>query len=75
MLKKGKLEIFLVTVTDWDSMGRVVTQTRGRAYQTLGSVFQTLGRAFDFLLSLQKLGRVFGKLGQVCFKARTRPSV
>ena len=34
------------TVADWDSMGRVVTQTRGRA-------FQTLCRVFDFLLSLQ----------------------
>ena len=42
----------------WDSMGHVVTQTRGRA-------FQTIGRAFDFLLRLQKLCRVFEKLGRV----------
>ena len=40
------------TVADWDSMGLVITQTRGRA-------FQTLGRAFIFLLNLQKLGLVF----------------
>ena len=45
-----------VTVTDWDSMGRVIIQTRDR-------VFQTLGRAFSFLLNPQKLGRVFQKLG------------
>ena len=37
------------TVTDWDSMGRVITQTRGRA-------FQTLGRAFSFFSNSQKLG-------------------
>ena len=53
------------TVADWDSMGRVVTQTRGRAFQTLDRVFQTLGGAFDFLLRLQKFGGVFGKLSQV----------
>ena len=44
------------TVADWDSMGRVVTQTLGR-------VLKTLGQAFDFLLRLQTLGQVFGKLG------------
>ena len=44
----------VITVADWDSMARVVTQTRDRA-------FQKLGRAFDFLLSLQKLGGEFGK--------------
>ena len=38
---------WVATMADWDSMDRVTTQT--------------LGRAFDFLLSLQKLGRVFGK--------------
>ena len=32
-------------MADWDSIDRVVTQT--------------LDRAFDFLLRLQKLGRVF----------------
>ena len=37
----------VITVADWDSMVRVVTQTRDRA--------------FDFLLSLQKLGGEFGK--------------
>ena len=42
----------LNTVADWDSMGHVITQTRGRA-------FQTLGRAFSFLLNPQKLDRVF----------------
>ena len=44
--------LYFNTVADCDSMGRVVKQTRGRA-------FQILGRAFDFLLNLQKLGRVF----------------
>ena len=39
------------TVADWDSMGHAVTQTRGRA--------------FDFLLSLQKVGREFERLGRV----------
>ena len=53
----------VTTVTDWDSMGHVITQTRGRAYQTLGEAFQTLRRAFSFLLNPQKLGRVFQKLG------------
>ena len=43
------------TVDDWDSMGRVITQTRGLA-------FQSFGRTFSFLLSPQKLGRVFQKL-------------
>ena len=37
-------------------MGRVITQTRGRAFQTLGGAFQTLGRASSFLLNTQKLG-------------------
>ena len=45
------------TVGDWHTMGRIVTQTSGRA-------FQTLGRAFYFLLRLQNLGWVFGKLGR-----------
>ena len=47
------------TMADWDSMGRVITQTRVRAFQTLGRAFQTTGRAFSFLLNPQKLGRVF----------------
>ena len=36
----------------WDSMGRVISQTRCRA-------FQTLDQAFSFLLNPEKLGRVF----------------
>ena len=44
-------------------MGRVVTQTRNRAFQTLGRAFQTLGQAFSFLLNPQQLGRVFQKPG------------
>ena len=36
------------TVADWDSMSRVIKQTRHRA--------------FSFLLNRQKLGRVFQKL-------------
>lgn len=39
----------IYTVAYWNSMGRVVGQTRGRA-------LQILDRTFDFLLSLQKLG-------------------
>ena len=39
-------------MADWDSMGGVITETRGRA-------FQTLGQAISFLLNPQKLGRVF----------------
>ena len=45
-------------MADWDSMGRAVTHIRGRA-------FQTLGRAFHFLVRIQRLGRVFKKLGGV----------
>ena len=37
-------------------LGRVITQTRGRAFETLGRAFQTLGRAFSFRLNRQKLG-------------------
>ena len=37
------------TVAGWDSMGRVITQTRGRVFQVLGRAFQTLSRAFSFL--------------------------
>ena len=55
----------LVTVADWDSMSHVITQTRSQTFKTLGRVFQKLGQAVDFLLSLPKLGRVFGKLGRV----------
>ena len=43
------------TVADWDSMERVIIETRGWA-------FQTLGQAFDFLFSLQKLDWVFQKV-------------
>ena len=52
-------------MVDWDSMGCVITQTRGRA-------FQTLGRAFSFLLNPQKLGRVFQMLDQVFEKLDER---
>ena len=45
----SRLSFVSFTVSEWDSMGRVVTQTRDKT-------FQTLGRAFDFLLNLQKLG-------------------
>ena len=55
------LQIFFqqqkATLADWDTIGRVVTQTCGRAFKTLSRVFQTLrrafqtlGLAFDFLL-------------------------
>ena len=46
-----RMEEIKFTMADWDSMDRVKTQTRDRA-------FQTLGRAFDFLLRFQKLDRV-----------------
>ena len=47
---------FGTAVTDWGGMGRVAAETRDWA-------FETLGRAFDFFLGIQRLGRVFGKLG------------
>ena len=62
----------LDTVSEWDSMERVVTQTHDQAFQTLDQVFQTLSQAFqillrpfDSLLQLQMLGRVFENLGRV----------
>ena len=61
-------KIGLITVAEWDSVGRVATQARGRAFLTLGRAFQTLGGAFDFLLRLQKFSRVFGKLAQMIEK-------
>ena len=51
--------MLVITVVDMDSMGRVITQIRGRAFQALGRAFQTISRAFSFLLNPQKLGRVF----------------
>ena len=42
-------------------MGRVITQTRVRA-------FQTLDQAFSFLSNFQKFGRVFQKFDQVLQK-------
>ena len=33
----------VTTVTDWDSMGHVITQTRSRAFQTRGQPYQALG--------------------------------
>ena len=50
-------------MADWDSMGRVITKTRVRAFEALGRAFQTLGQALSFLLNSQMLGRVFQKLG------------
>ena len=44
-----------ITVADWDSMGRVVTQTHDR-------VFQTLGRAFDLLLRIQNFKNLAERL-------------
>ena len=54
----SRLQYCWYTVADWDSMSRVITQTRSRA-------FQTLGWAFNFLLNPQKLGLVFQKLGRM----------
>ena len=54
-----------LTDADWDSMGRVITQACGRAFQTLDQAFQTLNRAFTFLLNSQKLGRVFQRLERI----------
>ena len=51
-----------ITVADWDSMGRVVTQTHDRVFQTLGRAFQTLGRAFDLLLRLQNFKNLAKRL-------------
>ena len=45
----------LSIVADWDSMDRVITQTRIRAFETLGQSFQFLDRAFSFPLNPQKL--------------------
>ena len=68
-------------MADWDSMDRVKTQTRDRA-------FQTLGQAFDFLLRFQSSTECFESSGEclknsaerlkglaVCFKTSIRPSV
>ena len=55
------------TLGDWDGVGRVITQTCGRA-------FQTLGRAFSFLLNTQKLGWAFQRLA-ACFETNARPSL
>ena len=41
----------LLTVADWESMGRVITQRRGRVVQTLNRAFETLDRGFSFLLN------------------------
>ena len=48
-------------MVDWESMGRVFTQTRGRA-------FQSLDRAFSFLLNPQKLGWTFQRLCYMFWK-------
>ena len=61
-------------VADWDSMGRVITQTRGRA-------FQTLGRAFSFLLNPQMFGECFKSSAErfkgstTCFETNAWPSL
>ena len=52
-------------MADWDNMARVAIKTRGQAFRRIGRVFQNPDRAFGFLLMLQKLGRVFEKLGRV----------
>ena len=31
--------MYRLTVADWDSMGRIITQTRGQAFRTLGRAF------------------------------------
>ena len=53
---RNMCRILNTTVADRDSVSRVITQTRGRAFQTLDRAFQSLGRAFSFLLNPQKLG-------------------
>ena len=55
----------LITLTDWDSMGRVIIQTRGQDFQTLGRAFQTFGWGFSFLVNPEKLGQVFERLGRM----------
>ena len=62
-LKLNLCSTLYSTVVDWNSMGCVITQTRGRVFQTLGRAFPSLGRAFSFLLNPPKLGLVFQKLG------------
>ena len=52
-------------VTDWESMVHVMTKTRGHVFQTIDRASQGLGQAFGFTLSLQKLSRMFQKLGCV----------
>ena len=61
----GSLNQPICSMAASDSISRVLTQTRYRAFQTLHPVFQTLDQAFDFLLRLQKLGRAFERLDRV----------
>ena len=66
------------TVAYWDSMGRVVTQTRSRAFQTLDRVFQTLlifSQGFKSSVECLKTSAERLKDSVVCFKTSTRPSV
>ena len=51
------------TVADWNSVCRVITQKHNGVFQTLGPDFRIPGKAFGFLVDLNKLGRVFQKLG------------
>ena len=46
-----RINLFLASLADLNSMGRDITQTHGRAFQTLDRAFQTLGRAFSFRLN------------------------
>ena len=62
MHKKKYNHVRLVTVADWDSIGRVITQTRGRA--------------FSFFLKPQKLGWAERFNGSAaCFVKNARPSL
>ena len=67
-------EVRNCTLADWDSMGCVITQTRGRA-------FQTLGRAFSFLLNPKNSAKCFKRSGErfkgsaACFETNARPNL
>lgn len=54
-------ENLTITDADWNSMGSVMTQMRGQA-------FQKLGQAFRIIFRIQRLGQLFGKLGRVIKK-------
>ena len=58
-----------VTVDDWDSMGHVITQTRGLA-------FQPFARAFSFLLveCFKSSDEPFKSLA-ACFETNAQPGL